>query len=310
MNNLGFLSNLLNRHNGVGETVRPRVRSRFEAEGPSGDVSGEVQDVNMMDSAISPVEPGDNGRQSLITNPAPAETVGKGNGRTYAGKQQGLPRPVPVVHGETPDPSLTGTSGRLGPDVTVSLEPSPVPPEHRTGGQADYRFMENTPGPLVPTGETGTEPGQSRGSLLMQPSRMEPSPTEPSRTEPSRLQSPGTPDHSQPEPVQTTGQLDIQPSLLPDPAPKVSKPVDGFVGISEAVHEPSPGGLLVDFPGDLSSNKEGPVQNGPVVNVTIGRIDVRATRPATPEQPRKKKKPSGVMSLDQYLNMCARGGNR
>jgi hypothetical protein len=55
--------------------------------------------------------------------------------------------------------------------------------------------------------------------------------------------------------------------------------------------------------------KESETGTEPVVNVTIGRIEVRATRSPEPEQPRRKKKPSGVMSLDQYLGRRVQGGN-
>lgn len=48
----------------------------------------------------------------------------------------------------------------------------------------------------------------------------------------------------------------------------------------------------------------------PVINVTIGRIEVRANRSPAPEQPRKRKKPSGVMSLDQYLDRRAANPGR
>jgi len=40
----------------------------------------------------------------------------------------------------------------------------------------------------------------------------------------------------------------------------------------------------------------------PVINVTIGRVEVRAVQADTPKKTRRKKKPSGVMSLDEYLN--------
>lgn len=39
----------------------------------------------------------------------------------------------------------------------------------------------------------------------------------------------------------------------------------------------------------------------PVVNVTIGRVEVRAVKAEAPQQPNQKEKPNGVMSLDDYL---------
>lgn len=39
----------------------------------------------------------------------------------------------------------------------------------------------------------------------------------------------------------------------------------------------------------------------PVINVTIGRVEVRAVQTDTPKQTKRQKKPTGVMSLDEYL---------
>lgn len=49
-------------------------------------------------------------------------------------------------------------------------------------------------------------------------------------------------------------------------------------------------------------------QPEPVIHVTIGRIEVKATNLQKPKQPRHEKKPSGIMSLDKYLNQFGRGG--
>jgi hypothetical protein len=46
----------------------------------------------------------------------------------------------------------------------------------------------------------------------------------------------------------------------------------------------------------------------PVINVTIGRVEVRAVQVDTPKQTKRQKKPSGVMSLDEYLNQRERRG--
>jgi hypothetical protein len=47
----------------------------------------------------------------------------------------------------------------------------------------------------------------------------------------------------------------------------------------------------------------------PTIQVTIGRIEVRAT-PPPPSQSQGKRSPSSVMSLDQYLHQRAKGGDR
>ncbi len=51
-----------------------------------------------------------------------------------------------------------------------------------------------------------------------------------------------------------------------------------------------------------------PTEMNRVINVSIGRIDVRATHPA-PGLPQRREKPAGVMTLEQYLNRHSKGGN-
>jgi hypothetical protein len=46
----------------------------------------------------------------------------------------------------------------------------------------------------------------------------------------------------------------------------------------------------------------------PVINVTIGRVEVRAVQADAPKKAKRQKKPSGVMSLDEYLNQRERRG--
>jgi len=45
----------------------------------------------------------------------------------------------------------------------------------------------------------------------------------------------------------------------------------------------------------------------PVVNVTIGRVEVRAVQSPSAKQPERRNKPGGIMSLDDYLKQRTRG---
>jgi hypothetical protein len=56
--------------------------------------------------------------------------------------------------------------------------------------------------------------------------------------------------------------------------------------------------------------KDSNVETGPVTNITIGRVEVRAIPPKNDEKTKHKKKPSGIMSLDKYLSRQKQGGNR
>jgi len=50
------------------------------------------------------------------------------------------------------------------------------------------------------------------------------------------------------------------------------------------------------------------VDNGPTVNVTIGRIEVRATAKPPEAQPQKQRREHQVLSLDEYLSQRSAGG--
>jgi hypothetical protein len=54
----------------------------------------------------------------------------------------------------------------------------------------------------------------------------------------------------------------------------------------------------------VPNNKSNPE---PVINVTIGRVEVRAVQAETPKHANDKKKPTGVMSLGDYLKQRERG---
>ncbi|MCI5158437.1 MAG: hypothetical protein D3906_08340 [Candidatus Electrothrix sp. AUS1_2] len=49
-------------------------------------------------------------------------------------------------------------------------------------------------------------------------------------------------------------------------------------------------------------------QSESIINVTIGRVEVRATLPPTGGKPKTRQQPSGVMSLDDYLKQRERRG--
>jgi hypothetical protein len=59
------------------------------------------------------------------------------------------------------------------------------------------------------------------------------------------------------------------------------------------------------LPGNRPNNQPPPE---PVINVTIGRIEVKATKMQETPRVRQQQKPSGVMSLEKYLRQSERGG--
>ncbi len=69
-------------------------------------------------------------------------------------------------------------------------------------------------------------------------------------------------------------------------------------------------GRRSEFHKDNVFLKDSKAETEPVTNVTIGRIEVRAILPRSAEKTERKKKPSGIMSLDNYLSRQKQGGSR
>jgi hypothetical protein len=62
---------------------------------------------------------------------------------------------------------------------------------------------------------------------------------------------------------------------------------------------------------DLPAISRSSVQAQPTINITIGRVEVKATREAAPvPRPSKSNSNSSVMSLQEYLQRRAVGGLR
>jgi hypothetical protein len=66
-----------------------------------------------------------------------------------------------------------------------------------------------------------------------------------------------------------------------------------------------------DAPGTDRQARRAPAAPAePAVQVTIGRIEVRAEAVPPVRRPSKKGRPAGVMSLDEYLKLRSNGGER
>jgi hypothetical protein len=100
------------------------------------------------------------------------------------------------------------------------------------------------------------------------------------------------------EPVyESESESDFKFGVVEEPVlgPLLSEPA-GAVGLME-----------VRVPGELLVSPEPASSPDPVVNVTIGRVEVRASSPPPPEKPSPRpKKPSGIISLDKYLSQRSR----
>ena len=76
---------------------------------------------------------------------------------------------------------------------------------------------------------------------------------------------------------------------------------------SQLVPEP----LLTDIASQLTQRLQGAeLKTDPVINVTIGRVEVRAVHADAPRKTRQTKKPTGVMTLDDYLKRRENRGSK
>jgi hypothetical protein len=60
--------------------------------------------------------------------------------------------------------------------------------------------------------------------------------------------------------------------------------------------------------GMVSAGDIAPGEAGPTINVTIGRIEVRAATQASEARPQKQQREQQVLSLDEYLSQRSAGG--
>jgi len=92
------------------------------------------------------------------------------------------------------------------------------------------------------------------------------------------------------------GTAEIEEASQHQPAPVVARPQVTHVPRAEPAAPPA--------------TKEAPApEAAPTIQVTIGRVEVRATPPPAPAPQRPRAKPP-VMSLDEYLRQRNRGGQR
>lgn len=99
-----------------------------------------------------------------------------------------------------------------------------------------------------------------------------------------------------------TGPLLTRPMVVPRPATasEPGKSESQKFSLTRAVVPPVRS--LLEKPASATKPPE------PIINVTIGRVEVRAVAPR--DQQRAKPKPSAVLSLENYLRQRANGGRR
>lgn len=324
-----FFSNLLHRHQSTCDLVKPRPLSRYESDGLESGRSSE-------ESAIQTEFPEKPFQQypQRATRRIPADPMIPQNDppdmprpsdRQFTGPQSLSAAP------ETVGPKYIGIE-RITPVATEFHNPiNEEMPDGPTGHfpKAAHRAIE--PGQMQP--ESLDEPGVQAFTLESDPDsyiqkaleRLRESGTDPPLKGPS-------PDVKESRPhfrEAGAGDQEKNPSMeeTPHDPAKTATPTDERNRLSsETPHGEAPAQLDQDPDSDRlkppfwvsrlaaqlrDQGLEAPpaTQNEPDVNVTIGRIEVRAVPSEKTGPQRARKKFSGVMSLDQYLKQREQAGS-
>lgn len=274
-----FFANLIDRHQGRAETVVPRAHSYFE-EG-AGSLKPGSDDLSQTFSQGEQ-------KHTIISSPAEStpESGQQESGTLLTHGQVANPRPLPLAIGDPgevhPDlrersdttPGLLSDGNLVNPDSQVIPHPGPVelPPVSEYADDP----VAGSGNATLPVAATTLDPNQRIGEMLrrLQHGLVSSDSTGLSETSDQRAE----PMETKRESNQDQGELEI-PAWLNQRQPELNLK--------------SP-----EINADLEQ----------VVNVTIGRIEIKAqgeskTKPGSPRQ-----KPSGVMSLDEYLSKRQRKG--
>lgn len=299
-----FLENLLNRYTGTGEKVLPRTRARFEPDAETTFFAGYTQ-KNSPHLTSAATSPANGTAENTLDNNSPEKRQVDsqkgpviGSGEYFSSsitKNRSIPETDTDIHMDV-DKKKAHTSEPLTPDS----QPRESVRKDKTGNALDDKV----------------EKVSIRSSTLEKQGYL------------TRLKKKGTPIHGDMIDVQeshnkqqadqhltvgsgVTSEFPVDPTKpeLSSPEPPLKRTIrknidigyQGLLGMPAWLsrHESESDSGLFD--------KNSKAETEPVINVTIGRIEVKATKLREPEQPRQQKKPSGVMSLDKYLSQSERG---
>jgi hypothetical protein len=311
----GFLTNMIQRHQGAVDTVQPRIRSMFESESPqlvnSGDFAGSTNPVvkNNLDSK-------DNREFGIAALSIPVNESSENT--------SGTPPSSRIQPSSDIDLSITA-DGRNSLDNerlnSMHVQIQDVLARLNRKSDSTEPSHDNVPlqfeiphdihahsANIVTSPETG-----SSNNIEEILSRIQ---SEINRIAQSK-QSPETdrlafaaakPREIDPQPAT---QAIRQESKIADPFERADKPFKQPDRIEPASADRQTGSLLIPewlavLQAELNNRwHENSARPNPerVVNVTIGRIEIRATHPTPKQQSNVTEKPKGVLSLDDYLKL-------
>ncbi len=310
-----YLANLIRRSLGRAEAIGPRPTGLFE---PIPSTDGLAPEIDSGLEATDDVTPDRPSSALPLSSPGVPPDVGdwdpSGLHRHRPSKSSANPPWLPAV----PRSPGTRPERRRKPSPNTPVESKPPPKTERR--EENDESLEAGSVPTGP-GERGSEEPRHQQAATATGS-------ESSRIAVHRESSQSASDESSPSNLFPHGEVDTLlrqgPSMSPDEAALQTGDPFGMIERSDPLKaSPSQTGPPAGPVGFEIREADGTISHvmppwektnsapvGPVVNITIGRIDVRATRREGEKQPRQPKKPSGIMGLDQYLQKRTHGGNR
>lgn len=288
----------------AGETsIRPRLASMFETARGHG---------------TGPVAPSSLEREEIAEVDDDASARGRGQRRQPVPQSAMTDPQIPETHPDVPRESQAPRPARIlrtdEQPAEVSLLSSAPPETQPSGGEHPRRALQAAPLAEQFVQETSSRAAEAAPSVRKQPEpagapRMPPSQFEHSAMEHSRPQSPRSTNASLRPP-----DLPFR-SALNDDAEGQPALVSTLMNISELAAWMREAAAAMNAAGakstqekDRNQDRAGTLEAEPVVQVTIGRVDVRATA-ETPRE-NKSRSASSVMSLEEYLQRRAQRGGQ
>lgn len=290
-----FLSTLANRnlmsgHTDPAASVLPRLPARFEPSTPG----APAPMLGHADEPVSPVQQHEGNEEGQPQQPS-AETLA-GLLAALMAQSSGLLRPTSAVQPQRV-PALPTPPHRPPPtaaDQESGIERSPEKPVETAPTPAAGPLLVER----IIVRETGRIPPYTAHEPPAPATDLRPKPSPPLALPAPREQSSAAP------PDAATLTPPLSPAAPPTPTPR-KRPIADDTARADA-----PASLVQ--PAHPPLRRPAPaVEPGPTIQVTIGRIEVRATPAPAPANPERR--PAPVMSLADYLRQRAQatsGGDR
>lgn len=271
-----FFFNLVGRHLPAYDTITPRIMGRFEEDRGGRSSASPLEGPNSLES---------DGKSTSTLHESDLSGPEKGHSSSHKGQRNPLVQRRSSDQQEIPahSPPLSGRTNTISPPDEMAadtLPPNSRVDEHDLTDEIDHRITT---------------------MLQFLPGNAEPSaPGHPPDTFNSRISQ--APDNN------TSWQNSVVVSLgkVPTLEQQTETPKSIFIdkgADNKALSKPlSAPPWFPEIEGRFNTKiKDKGVATEPVINVTIGRVEVHAVKGDTAGKTGRSKKPTGVMPLDEYL---------